>query len=390
MQIAGTLLGLIFSCSSPQPEADGKTESTFWQPADPESLGINPAVVDSIHEEISQGKYGLIDRFLLIIGGKVVADHQYQQDYSKVMLQHDTTNHQYNYDHVEWHPYYDGTDLHTLQSVTKSVTSVLLGIAVDQGLIRSINSPAMSYFTAYQPDISDDRKNDLSIYDLLTMQSGIQWDEENYDEAHNSCVLMEGSRDWIQFVLNHPMDTIPGTVFEYNSGASVLLGKIVREATGQRIDSWAEEKLFAPLGIENHYWKITPKGEIDTEGGLYLNAYDLAKIGCLMLQGGMWEGQRIVSNEWVKNSLSPHVSFGEDSGYGFQWWIPDHHQGQAAIFAGNGYGGQFLQVVPELDLIVVFNGWNIHDTPEKSSWTVLEERILPAVLSSNNNEPQKD
>ena len=222
------------------------------------------------------------------------------------------------------------------------------------------------------------------------MQSGIEWDEENYDEADNSCILMEGSEDWIQFILDHPMDTIPGTTFEYNSGASVLLGKIVREATGKRIDKWAEEKLFEPLGIEEYYWKVTPKGEIDTEGGLYLDAYDLAKIAYLMLNHGTWEGLQIVSKQWVSNSLTPHVSFNGESGYGFQWWIPVHDEGQAIIFAGNGYGGQFLQVVPQYDLIVVFNGWNIHDRPEKSSWRALQQRILPAVQNLEQMESTSD
>ena len=377
--ILGSLIVLLYGCSSMVAPVESQTSSTFWETADPKSAGIDPAAIDSIHNEISQGQYGWIDHFLLIIDGKIVADHRYDRDYQEVMWQHDTTNYQYNYDHVAWHPYFNDTDLHTLQSVTKSVTSILLGIAVDEGLLGNIDSSAMSYFTSFQPNPSDNRKNTMSIYDLLTMQSGIEWDEENYNEVDNSCILMENSKDWIQFILDHPMDTIPGTVFEYNSGASVLLGKIVREATGQRIDQWAEEKLFDPLGIEHYYWKVTPKGEIDTEGGLYLNAYDLAKIGYLMLQGGIWEDQRIVSNEWVANSISPHVSFGEHSGYGFQWWIPDHDNGKAKIFAANGYGGQFLQVVPQHNLITVFNGWNIHDSPEKSSWRALKDRILPAV-----------
>ena len=370
---------MIMGCSSRVAPPDHQPTGLFWETIDPQHAGIDPAVIDSIHQEILQGQYGLIDHFLLIRDGKVVADHRYQQDYRPVMLQHDTTNHQYNYDHIAWHPYLKNTDLHTLQSVTKSVTSILLGIAVDESLISHIDSSAMSYFTSYHPDLSDSRKNTMSIYDLLTMQSGIEWDEDNYDEADNSCILMEGSKDWIQFILDHPMDTIPGTTFEYNSGASVLLGKIVREATGKRIDRWAEEKLFEPLGIEEYYWKVTPKGEIDTEGGLYLKAHDLAKIGYLMLNHGTWEGQQIVSKQWVSNSLTPHVSFNEQSGYGFQWWIPAHQEGQVNIFAGNGYGGQFLQVVPEYNLIVVFNGWNIHDNPAKSSWRALQNRILPAI-----------
>ena len=382
-----TFLVFVLGCSSVDQQTGSESQYSFWESATPSNEGISPLVIDSIHQDITDGLYGLIDNFLLIRNGKVIADYHYQQDYRAVMQQYDTTNHQYNYDHIAWHPYYKNTDLHTLQSVTKSVTSILLGIAHDEGLIVSIDSSAMDYFEEYEPDLSDHRRNKLSVYDLLTMQSGIEWDEQNYDEANNSCILMEASNDWIQFVIDHPMDTIPGSAFEYNSGASVLLGKIVRKATGKRIDQWAEEKLFKPLGIENYYWKVTPKEEIDTEGGLYLNAYDLAKIGYLMLNKGKWEGQQIVSENWVNKSLNPQVSFNEKSGYGFQWWVPLHENGKSEIFAANGYGGQFLMVSPNHQLIVVFNGWNIHDNPDKSSWLALKERIIPGIMPTVENAP---
>ncbi|MDH3711929.1 MAG: beta-lactamase family protein [Cyclobacteriaceae bacterium] len=374
----------LINCSAESSSFDQAPKFDDWEQTSPEAAGIEPLVIDSIHQEILEGKYGLIDHFILIRKGKVVMDHHYEQDYQSVIEKYDTTNHQYNYDHVAWHPYYKDTNLHTLQSVTKSVTSILLGIAADQGKISEA-SPVMSHFAAYDFDRSDARKMNMSIKDLLTMRSGIEWDEENYNEANNSCILMENSQDWIQFVLNHPMDATPGSSFEYNSGASVLLGKIVREITGKRIDHWAEEKLFGPLGIEDYYWKFTPKGEIDTEGGLYLSAHDLARIGHLMLQKGKWGDQQILSEDWVDKSIQPTVAFGEERGYGYQWWVPKHMEGKAEIFAGNGYGGQFLMVVPRYELVLVFNGWNIHDQPEKSTWRVLQERILPAIQAGTNN-----
>ena len=153
--------------------------------------------------------------------------------------------------------------------------------------------------------------------------------------------------------------------------------------TGQRADQWTEEKLFQPIGIDDYYWKITPQGEVDTEGGLYLSTYDLARIGYLFLNEGMWDGKRIISKEWVDASISPVVedirpdNDKPDTGYGYQWWVPNTGD-EATIFAGNGYGGQFLQVVPEYDLVVVFNGWNIHEKTELSSWRALQDRILPA------------
>jgi len=372
------LAALVAGCSASPSTPGNSPEELPWPVSTPAQEGIEPLVIDSIHRDISGGLYGLVDRFLVIRNSKIVADYTYEQDYDSVMVQYDTTNYQYNYDHTAWHPYYRNTDLHTMQSVTKSVTSLLFGIAVDEGLIPDVNAPAMPYFSGYEVDLGDERKQAITLEDLLTMRSGIEWNEESYDEADNSCILMEDSDDWMRFVLGHPMDTLPGHVFEYNSGASVLLGKIVREGTGQRIDQWAEEKLFGPLDID-YYWKITPQGEVDTEGGLYLSTYDLAKIGHLMMNEGEWKGQQIVSREWVAQSVRPSVRFDDRRGYGYQWWVPRHTNGQTRIFAGNGYGGQFLMVVPEQDLIVVFNGWQHHERPEKSTWRALEDRILPGV-----------
>ena len=187
-------------------------------------------------------------------------------------------------------------------------------------------------------------------------------------------------------MLNHRMGTDPGTEFNYNSGVSVLLGKIVGVATRQRIDEWAEEKLFKPIGITNYYWKTTPDGEVDTEGGLYLSTHDLARIGYLFLRDGVWNGSQVVSKEWVRSSTTPVVvdvrpdNDRSDSGYGYQWWVPDHDGKRPIIFAGNGYGGQYVQVAPEYDLVAVFNGWNIHGGADRSTWRALQERIIPAII----------
>jgi hypothetical protein len=361
-----------------------KNKESIKEPLTVTSQNVLSVVLDSINSEISNGKYGLIDRFMVIQNEELLADFKYEQDYELIAQKYDTTNHQYNYNHPSWHPYYKQTELHTLQSVTKSVTSILLGIALDLNNDYSTETKAMSFFTDYEINSRDIRKNDITIKDLLTMRSGLMWDESRYPDPTNDCLLMESSNEWINFVLNKPMDTLPGTVFVYNSGASVLLGKIVRIISGKRIDKWAEEKLFEPLGITDYYWKETPNGEMDTEGGLYLKAEDLVKIGSLFLNNGKWNGEQIVSENWVKESTSPivnDVNPNEESktGYGYQWWVPKHKNGISEIFAGNGFGGQYLMMSPEYNLIVVFNGWNINDEPEKSTWRVLQDRIIPAL-----------
>ncbi len=361
-----------------------------WPASTPEAEGVDPAAIQALVEDIEGGRYGLIDHFLLVRNGYVIADYQWDHSerYADLLTQQtDTTLHQYNYDHPAWHPYYRDTDLHTLQSVTKSVMSVAFGIAVDEGGIPGVGGAAWPWFADYGVDLADPRRAQATVEDFLTMRSGIDWATpgQPYSDDTHPTVVLEASDAWIEFVASQPVGTDPGERFDYNDGVSVLLGKIVREATGQRLDAWAEERLFRPIGIDEHYWKITPGGEVDSEGGLYLSTHDLARIGYLMLRGGEWDGRQVVSREWVRASTSPVVpdlvpdNDRPDGGYGYQWWVPVHEDGETRVFAANGYGGQFLHVVPEHDLISVFNGWTLHERPELSSWTALEDRILPAV-----------
>ncbi len=356
-----------------------------WVTSTPEAEGLNPALIDSIHTDIMNGKYGLMDEFLLIRHGKVVASHTYKQNYDAVAKLYDTIPDMYNYDDPEWHPYYQRGNLHTLQSVTKSVTSIALGIAIDEGKMGGVNTHPMELFSGYSQDFSDPRRKAITLEDLLTMRSGIDWNEAgSYESDENSCVIMERSNAWIQYVLSRPMREAPGTKWDYNSGVSMLLGKLVGISTGKRVDLWTEEKLFKPIGIKNYFWKPTPDKEIDTEGGLYLHAQDLARIGYLFLHKGKWGDKQIVSEQWVKQSTNPVVADihpendKSNAGYGYQWWVPSV---KPYIYACNGYGGQFVMVAPEYDLIVVFNGWNIHSNKNLlSSYAALKDRIIPAVV----------
>lgn len=365
--------------ASESPAASWPAES--WPVSTPEAEGIRASALDSIDADIRAGRYGLMDHFLVIRHGRLVYDRRYEHDYVAVNEGRDTTDAIYNYDSPAWHPWYRGTDLHTLQSVTKSVTSLAMGIALDEGLIDSVGVPAMEYFEAYGPDMSDPRRARMTLQDLLTMRSGIDWNEMiSYSDAENSAILLEASDDWIQYVIDRPMREEPGTRFDYNSGVSMLLGKIVREATGERIDAWATAKLFGPIGIRDFYWKITPRGEADTEGGLYLAPHDLARIAYLVLRNGEWNGQRVVSADWIRESTWPTVpdirpdddASVPNRGYGYQWWIPIMDDGRPVVVAGSGYGGQFPYIVPGKDLVVVFNAWNIHDAPELSAQRALQ------------------
>ena len=376
----------LMACATPPDDLDVSSwPGESWPVSTPDAEGIRAPALDSLVADMEAGVYGLVDALLVIRNGRVVADHRFEQNYDSVFTLYGGEPGMYNYDDPAWHPYRDGSELHSLQSVTKSVSSAAFGIAVDEGLIPGVDAPAYGYFEDYEPYETDARKQATTLEDFLTMRSGIHWvTEGGYDDGEHSTVLLEASDDWIRFALDRPTDAEPGTVYEYNDGVSVLLGKIVREATGRRMDDWARERLFEPIGIDEYYWKITPDGEVDTEGGLYLSTHDLARIGYLFLRDGEWDGEQIISREWVRASTAPVVPGvapdGTGPGYGYQWWVPVHEDSEPLVFAGNGYGGQFLFVVPSEDLVVVFNGWQHHEPAERSAAAALQERILPALV----------
>ncbi len=272
----------------------------------------------------------------------------------------DSALHEFNYYHPDWHPYYQGRDVHTLQSVTKSVTSALIGIAIGRGEIANTDVAILSFFDDYDLSGVDPRLHQATLDDLLTMRTGIEWHEQDrpLDET-NTTMQLETAEDWIQFTLDQPSDAAPGEKWVYNSGASHLMSGIIKKATGRYIDEYAEEHLFGPLGIDDYHWKKTSKGYPDTEGGLYLQAEQLAKIAYLYLNGGIWDGQRILGNGWAETSTAVHAESINAAGwgYGYQWWRLD--QNDVAVWAGVGFGGQFLIVIPDRELIGVINSWNL-------------------------------
>ena len=357
--------------------AAGAVQSPFpgrnWPTATPASAGLNAAVLDSIGAEVAAGSYGYVDRLVVIRHGRLVYDQSWAWDYERIygdsalvrspLNAHDPTG-PYNYYNPWWHPTYRSGDLHSLQSVTKTVTSVVIGTAVTRGDFPSIDTRILSFFDTAQVRNIDDRKRRVTVRHLLTMTGGFDWNEDlPYVDPSNSAVNMEASYDWVQFTIDRPMAREPGTQFGYSSGESQLLAHIFRRATGVDIEEYAARHLFAPLGIERWFWKRTPAGLVDTEGGLYLEARDLARIWYLFLRDGNWNGTQVVSLEWVRASVTPAVAVSQQPGaprYGFKWWLPPNPVDPTRlVWAGSGFGGQIPMAFPELDLVVVFNGWNI-------------------------------
>jgi len=172
-------------------------------------------------------------------------------------------------------------------------------------------------------------------------------------------------------------------VFNYNSGATVLLAHIFRVATGWDIEEYAVKHLFEPLGIKNHFWKRSPYGLVDSEGGVYLEKSDVAKLFYLFLKNGKWDGQQIISTDWVQQSVSPSSKFGPNSGYGYKWWLGSYgNKATEVTWGGNGFGGQFPIIIPEYDLVVVFNAWNVFPSAQSRNYNpnFLTQKVLNAVV----------
>jgi CubicO group peptidase (beta-lactamase class C family) len=353
-----------------------------WPCAAPSEVGIEAAPILALDAEFARGDHGFVDGLTIIRHGAIVFDRSYPHDYATAYGGRDTTLSPYNYFHPAWHPYYHGTDLHTLQSVTKSVTAVLVGMALARHELPTLDVPLLQYFDTTAIDHLDDRKQRITLRHLLTMSAGLDWDELSvpYEDPTNVCQHMEQSADWVGFTLNRPMAYEPGTVFAYNSGLSHLLSPILLHATGSPVDAYAATHLFQPLGITDFHWKRAPGDLPDTQSGLYLRRTDLAKIGYLYLRDGWWEGHGLVPEGWVQASTRPampHVRPHTD--YGYHWWLlTDEAPRRTAAWAAFGYGGQYLLLVPEVAVILVVTGWNIAEYPDVDPYVTLH-RILRAV-----------
>lgn len=354
-----------------------------WKTATPDAEKIDVGVLAALDQEFVSGAHGYIDDMLVIRSGRIIYQKTYAQDYDAPFKGHDQKRGPYNYYDPDWHPYFERGPLHTMQSISKSVTSALIGIAIKRGEIPGVGVKVMQYFDGYDHVNPDPRWSDITLRDLLTMTSGIDWDEDtfNYTDPRNTCAGMESSADWVAYVLDRPMAATPGEKFVYNSGVTMLLSHILLRATGKHEDAYAREHLFGPLGIESFYWKRTPTGLIDAEGGLYLKPEDLARIGLLYAHDGIWNQKRILPEGWVSASMTPAVAVPktENWKYGFQWWLLLYAENPTRYaYTGLGYGGQRLIVLPEYDLIAVFTGWNIYDKPSLSAEFVLE-RLLKSI-----------
>jgi CubicO group peptidase (beta-lactamase class C family) len=240
--------------------------------------------------------------------------------------------------------------LAVVHSVTKSVTSALIGIALDKGYLDSVDQKLIEFFPEYFTDDIDPRKKDISLRHLLTMSTGFRWNDRGPVMR-----FWYTSSNWAKFTIQLPQEKNPGDAFNYNSSTSHLLSIILSKSTKTSTLDFARQNLFEPLGIKSAYWHQDPQGYNNGGFGLGLSARDLVKIGFLYLNNGYWNGQSIVSEYWVKESTDQQIQAFSQSeygafGYGYQWWVKKVDGCRS--FRAWGRRGQFIVVVPELDLVI--------------------------------------
>ncbi|MHA2084394.1 MAG: serine hydrolase domain-containing protein [Candidatus Thorarchaeota archaeon] len=327
-----------------------------WQMSTPENQGMNTSKLDRIEWFIDDRGYE-IDSVLVVRGGYLV----------------------YEYYGEAW----DRDDIHHFQSCTKCVTSTLVGIAIDLGLIESVNSKMVDFFEDWTIENMDDRKRNITIEHLLTWTDGMEFHEGDYpyDDPRNDLGQMWVSEDALQYCLDRPMWNNPGESWWMNSGTLIILGGIIEIVSGMSVQEFASEYLFGPIGITNFYWSQIRGGDAGgwyhTDGGLYMTPRDFAKFGYLMLNNGTWDDQQIVSQEWVENATEVYITTGWGDSYanfGYQWWIWPSY----GLYAAHGHYEQALYVVPEQDIVVIFTG----DVPDGSFYPadyIVSRYILPAV-----------
>jgi CubicO group peptidase (beta-lactamase class C family) len=295
----------------------------------------------------------------------------------------------YRGEQVQW----DASMLHQIMSCTKSVTSACIGIAIEQGKIQSVHQSIFDYLPDYQEYKTDGREN-ITIEHLLTMSSGLQWDEWHAPHGTSANdmdrLYFECWEDPLRCVLERPLVAIPGEVFNYNGGGILALGIILKNATGLDLIEFSKQYLFDPLEIDTLQWDSFPKGEVEAAAGLHIKPRDMLKLGITYLNGGVWDGARILPEEWVRKSS---VVFGnndginlpiEDSGrngYGYTWWTSEVGSGtrKTKMYRANGWGGQVIMVLPEKNMVVVFTGGNY--ASKSHLFEILERFILPALDS---------
>jgi len=338
-----------------------------WPTATPEDSGFAPGMAEKLDRLVANGSLKNLHAVVVVRRGKLVLERYYaglDEHWGRPLGE----------------VTFDASTAHDLRSVSKSIVGLLYGIALAEGKVPPPDAPLLEQFPDYA-DLADDllRKR-MTVDNALTMQMGTAWDESlSYADPRNSERAMELAEDRYRFVLDRPMLAEPGGQWVYNGGATAVIAKLISLGTGRELLDFAQEKLFAPLGITRVEWVKGSDGEYVAASGLRLRPRDLAKIGQLALNRGQWDGRQVVPADWLTASFTPHAKADEELSYGYQWWL-GVHEGRVRWVSGFGNGGQRLYCNPGLDLVLVVTAGNYN---QPDAWqipvAIILEVILPAL-----------
>lgn len=324
------------------------------------------AMDDKLHAAFKKGELAGLHSVLVIHRGETIAESYFRGADERWGKALGTRSH-------------SPETLHDLRSVTKSVVGLLYGIALADGKVPPVDTPLLSLFPGYADLMAEEARRKITIGHALSMTMGTEWNEDlPYTDPRNSEIAMELADDRYRYVLDRPMIFEPGEKWTYNGGATAIVAKLIADGVGVPIDTYAEEMLFAPLGIDRFEWIGGADGEPSAASGLRMRARDLARIGRLVLDRGKHGGREIVPAAWFDETLTPRATL-DGIRYGYFWWLAD--TGDPPIWAaGFGNGGQRLTVQPAADVIVVVFAGN-YNRPD--AWRlpvkIIEKFVIPEI-----------
>lgn len=342
------------------------------------SAKLDEAKVSAGMNEVLKRTYGNIHSVLIFRNGKLVCEEYFTGP--------DENNHKGGIGVVA----HDRETLHDLRSITKSVVALSVLIAHSQGRIKDLDQSIFDFFPEYASYAEGEKKN-ITVRHALTMTPGLEWSEAfSYSNPANTAYQMNRAPDTIGFVLGRKLVNKPGTKFEYSGGTTQLLAAIIKKTTGSNIEEFTRRQLLAPLGITKYEWAELKPGEPDADSGLRLRSRDLAKIGLLLVNGGMWNGKRIVPEKLIAEAMAEHakVSSDEKTGdvvtYGYQMWrfaFPPDDNWPSGFIELSGNGGQKVYIDPKTKVMVVVTAAN-YDLQDlkKSSFDIYPDIVFPALL----------
>jgi len=352
----------------PSGSTPGWTADYAWVVAAPEEVSLNADLLQKLTATIRSDPEINIHSILIVKDNKLVFEEYFRG--------HDE----------DW-----GTDLglvdfdrdtrHDLRSVSKSLTSALVGIAISEGEIQRVNTTAHELFPGYHDQLAPDKRS-LTLHHILTMSAGLDWFEpSDYTNPGNDEIRMINSADPVAFTLGRSLSSAPGEHFRYNGGLPTLLGYLLENAYDLPGDEILREKLLTPLGVREFDFRANSNGMLAYASGIRLTPRDMAKFGLLFLHGGRFNGKQVVPEEWVETSMMPHITTSWTAGYGYQWWIARFGSGETSMWVPSavGNGGQRIYIIEPLNMVVVITAGNYNMAEvELSGIEILTKTVFPA------------